>query len=267
MAAVARIPRRRGGLSGFLLVLLGLWGGLIPFAGPYFHYGFSPDKAWSYTSGRLYLSVLPGALTLLAGLVVMFTRSRTAGITAGFLAAVAGAWFVAGYQILLVTTKSTSISPGLPLSRSGTLSATISPAGIPTVHTVAEELGVFLGLGVVIVFFGALAVGRFSMLGARDLAAAQRAQEQRDSELAATGEFPASSQQFPLAPADTAAGEPGETAATSQFPVAGGDLFTPRQAEPLPRRADPQAGEMPPSQQPPGAAETATSASQPPATG
>ena len=85
--AVARIPRRRGGLCGFLLVLLGLWGGLIALVGPYFHFGYTPDKAWSYSSGRLYLSILPGVVTLIGGLIVMSTRSRTAGVVGGFLAA------------------------------------------------------------------------------------------------------------------------------------------------------------------------------------
>ncbi|MGO9164803.1 MAG: hypothetical protein ACLP7J_29595 [Streptosporangiaceae bacterium] len=250
MAAVARIPRRRGGLSGFLLVLLGLWGGLIPFAGPSFHYGFTPDKAWAYTSGRLYLSVLPGAVTFVAGLMVLFTRSRAAGIFGGFLAALAGAWFAAGYQIVLTTTQNFSISPGVPLPASGPARAVAVP-GIPAVHATTEELGMFLGLGVVIVFFGALAVGRFSMLGAHDLAAtqreqeAQREQELRDSESAATSQFPASSQQFPPTDQDTVPAGTADPAATSQFPASSQQLapeqqedFTPQnRPDPLPKRA------------------------------
>ena len=34
MAGMLRVPRSRGALSGVLLVLLGLWGGLIAFVGP-----------------------------------------------------------------------------------------------------------------------------------------------------------------------------------------------------------------------------------------
>ena len=30
-----RIPRTKGAFDGFLLILLGLWGGLIPFVGPF----------------------------------------------------------------------------------------------------------------------------------------------------------------------------------------------------------------------------------------
>ena len=38
---------------GVLLILLGLWGGLAPFVGPYVHFGFTPDATWHYDSGRL----------------------------------------------------------------------------------------------------------------------------------------------------------------------------------------------------------------------
>jgi hypothetical protein len=43
----------RGRASGGLLMLLGAWGALVPFVGPYFGYAYTPDKAWAYTSGRL----------------------------------------------------------------------------------------------------------------------------------------------------------------------------------------------------------------------
>jgi len=49
MSGMLRIPRSRGTFSGVLLVLLGAWGGLIAFIGPYFHYAYTPDSAWSYT--------------------------------------------------------------------------------------------------------------------------------------------------------------------------------------------------------------------------
>ena len=39
----------RGRLIGLLLMLLGGWGALVPFVGPYFGYAYTPDKAWVYT--------------------------------------------------------------------------------------------------------------------------------------------------------------------------------------------------------------------------
>ena len=163
MAGVAQIPRTRGVLCGILLVLLGAWGGLVPFVGPYFNFAYTPDKAWAYSSGRLYLSIIPGAVALLSGLLMLITRSRALGVLSGFLAALAGAWFVVGYAIILVATKSTTINPGVPVHSS-------VAGAIPTIRQTAEELGFFYGLGVVIVFFGAVAMGRFSMIAAKDTA-------------------------------------------------------------------------------------------------
>src|SRR5262249_27517549 len=64
MAGTLRVRRSRGALSGLLLMLLGIWGALIPFIGPYFNYAYTPDRAWQATSGRMWLEVLPGAVTL-----------------------------------------------------------------------------------------------------------------------------------------------------------------------------------------------------------
>jgi hypothetical protein len=159
MAGAAQIPRSRGVLCGVLLVLLGAWGGLVPFVGPYFHYAYTPDRAWAYSSGRLYLSIIPGAAAVLGGLIVLSTRSRSVGVLGGFLAALGGAWFVVGYTVILAATKKTTINPGLPFDSS-------VAGAIPTIRQTAEELGFFIGLGVLIVFFGAVAIGRFSMIAA-----------------------------------------------------------------------------------------------------
>jgi hypothetical protein len=51
MAGMLGVPMRRGAIAGVLLVLLGAWGGLIAFIGPYFHCAYIPDRAWSYTTG------------------------------------------------------------------------------------------------------------------------------------------------------------------------------------------------------------------------
>ena len=78
MHGILRVSRTRGALSGLLLVLLGAWGALVPFIGPSFHYAYTPDKAWAYTSGRLWLEILPGAATALGGLVVLASAYRPA---------------------------------------------------------------------------------------------------------------------------------------------------------------------------------------------
>ena len=39
-----RIPRSRGAASGLLVMLLGLWGALIPFVGPAFDFAYNPGR-------------------------------------------------------------------------------------------------------------------------------------------------------------------------------------------------------------------------------
>jgi hypothetical protein len=161
MAGVARIPRRRGSLCGLLLIILGVWGGLAPFVGPYFHFGLQPDHAWHYNDGRLYLSVIPGAVALVAGLAIMATRSRALGIVAGLLATLAGAWFAFGVPVTQIVLHRASIAPGAPL-------VPANPPLAAATWIFLEEVGVFTGVGVLIVLLGGLAMGRFSMLAATD---------------------------------------------------------------------------------------------------
>ena len=52
-----QMPRSRGAASGFLLILLGVWGALIPFVGPRFDFAFTPDQEWIWTNARGWLEV------------------------------------------------------------------------------------------------------------------------------------------------------------------------------------------------------------------
>lgn len=179
MAGMLPVPRSRGALSGTLLILLGAWGALIPFVGPYFHYAYTPDSAWSYTNGRLYLEILPGAATLLGGLAVLASRSRPTGAAGAWLAAVSGAWFAVGGILS-------------PLWLSGGAAAVGSPAGATSTTRVLEQLGFFTALGVVIVYLAALALGRFTVIGVRESRRAKAdptATEPAETGSARTGPF------------------------------------------------------------------------------
>lgn len=151
MTGTMRAPRSRGAVSGTLLVLLGVWGALIPFIGPYFDYAYTPDNAWDYTNGRLILEVLPGAGAVLGGLLLLSTANRAVAMLGGWLAAMSGAWFVLG----------------VPLSRIWENPTIGEPIG-GTSRQVLEYVGFFGGLGVVIVFLAALALGRFAVVGVRE---------------------------------------------------------------------------------------------------
>ncbi|HEY2550376.1 MAG TPA: hypothetical protein VGI64_07345 [Streptosporangiaceae bacterium] len=162
MAGMLRIPRSRGALSGVLLVLLGIWGGLIPFIGPYFHFAYTPNHPWVMTSGRVWLDVVPGAAALIGGLVVLASRSRPGAVGGATLATLSGIWFAAGPLVLPLRT---SLSAGMPAGGA--------------VHRAAEQLGFYYGLGAAIVFFAALALGRFTVVGVRDAAIAADAEAVR----------------------------------------------------------------------------------------
>src|SRR5689334_16089810 len=74
------VRRSRGALSGLLLVLLGVWGALVPFIGPYFNYAYTPNSAWRYTDGRLWLEILPGAVTVVGGLMLLVSSNRVVAL-------------------------------------------------------------------------------------------------------------------------------------------------------------------------------------------
>src|SRR5579871_3044022 len=131
-----RIARSTGVAGGLTVALLGIWGALIPFVGPYFDYSFGVNSAWHYTPNRFWLSILPGVVALLGGLIVVVAASRAAGALGGWLALIAGLWFVVGP----------------PLSRIWEHGA--GPIGAPLFSTARQALelvGCFYGLGAVII--------------------------------------------------------------------------------------------------------------------
>ena len=162
-----RVVRSRGSLSGALLVLLGLWGALIPFVGPYFDYAYTPATAWTWTWGRWWLEVLPGLAAIIGGVLLIGTANRAVGVFAGWLASAAGAWFVVG-PVLSPLWSSGTGGPGVPVGG--------------TTRRVLEQIGFFYGLGVVILFLAAQAVGRFTVRSVRDIRAAERDRERRLAE-------------------------------------------------------------------------------------
>ena len=140
----------RGRVIGVLLMLFGAWGALVPFVGPYFGYAYTPDKAWVYTSGRLWLSILPGAAVFLGGLLLL--ASDRAAAAGAFLAALGGAWFVIGLPVSAFALTGRGVTPGSPVASH---SAIFSAATMRFL----EQLGFFYGLGVVILFFAAVSLG------------------------------------------------------------------------------------------------------------
>jgi hypothetical protein len=154
------MPRSRGALTGLMLFVLGVWGAIVPFVGPYFHYAFINRTGFSFpTYGRLWLEILPGALAALAGLELMRSANRPTALMAAAGAAVAGAWFVVGPTVSTLWNHG-SVQAGRPLG--GTFLRAI------------EQLGYFYALGAAILFLGALALGRVATRSVRDVRVAER---------------------------------------------------------------------------------------------
>jgi hypothetical protein len=171
-------------MSGVLLVLLGIWGGLIPLVGPYVNYAYTPNHAWRITSGRVWLEILPAAGALLGGLILLTSKLRLMALFGASLAAASGAWFAVGRSLAPLWTNS--------------LPAEGNPVG-GHIARAMEQVGFFTGLGVVIVCIASVALGRLSLVSLRDASAVERA---------ATP-----------APADAGAGrEPAAPASTSRWP-------------------------------------------------
>jgi hypothetical protein len=152
-----QMPRSRGAASGFLLILLGAWGALIPFAGPYFDFAFTPGQG-TWTAARGWLEVLPGAATVVGGLLLLGSRNRATAMLGSWLTVLAGAWFVVGR----------ALAGPLGLGDVG------APVAATETKRVWLELTYFYGLGALIIFLGALALGRLSVRTARDVAFTQR---------------------------------------------------------------------------------------------
>jgi hypothetical protein len=127
-------------------MILGLWGALIPFVGPYFHYAFGGYSTWHYTTERLWLDILPGVAAIIGGFALFTAARRPSGLLGGWLAVAGGIWFAIGPAVSLLWHGS-----GYPIG---------TPAG-GHVRQMVEWLGYFFGLGVAISTLAAFAMGRF----------------------------------------------------------------------------------------------------------
>jgi hypothetical protein len=146
------MPRSRGAVSGLLLIILGVWGALIPFIGPYFHFAYTPDQTWAWSTARAWLEVLPGVTTAVGGFLLLASGNRATAMFGGWLAVIAGAWFIVG-RTLASTLRLGDI--GQPIAATDAKRAVL-------------EICYFSGLGTLIVFLGGAVLARVSVRTARD---------------------------------------------------------------------------------------------------
>jgi hypothetical protein len=149
--AGSRTPFRRGLVTGLLLVILGAWGAVSPFLVPALDMANGPAHEWTLTAGRGWLEVLPGVVTVLGGLMLITWRKRETAALGGWLAVIAGAWFVVGRTFASMLTMG---SAGSALTDAST-------------HAAVVQLAYFVGFGALVVLVGSVGVGRVSVRSMR----------------------------------------------------------------------------------------------------
>ncbi len=139
-----------GGLGalGVLTLLVGAWGGIVPFIGKLIGADADGTVSWYWSLPHALLWLAPGAAACLAAAVMlgampraMVGLGRLGAVGAGFLAMLAGAWFVIGPEAWPVLMRSAGV---------------FVPAGPLTM--LARQVGYSFGPGMLLLVFGAMAM-------------------------------------------------------------------------------------------------------------
>lgn len=126
---------------GFLLILLGAWGGIVAFAGPAIGFRMTDTPAWTWTTANWQLHAAPGGAVVLGGLLLLAAAPRLAARFGALLAVLGGMWLVVG-----------------PLFASMWLGgAPETQVASSTLAQAARPLGYHYGIGLLIVAFAAYA--------------------------------------------------------------------------------------------------------------
>jgi len=148
----------------FLAVLLGAWTVVVAFVGPAFGYRATATQSWQWTATNWLLHLVPGAITVGSGLLIIaLARGRAAGARGAIrlcaLAMIlAGAWMVIG--------------PALwPVFESGRPYVGSSDATTAFVR----EVGANLGPGLLVVVLGAMILEAVSAMARTDVVAPAQA--------------------------------------------------------------------------------------------
>jgi hypothetical protein len=155
-------------VAGLIILIAGIWGGLIPFLGPTFHFTLGPDVAWHWTASRLWLSVLPALAAIVGGLVLMGRGPRLSGRLGALLALAGGVWFVIGPDVSMLWNHG--------------VSAQGAAHGQHAFRRFLEYLTLHSGIGVLIT-----ALAAYSLPGVTTTVVRERRGVERDAAVAGTG--------------------------------------------------------------------------------
>lgn len=139
-------------LAGVIILVLGIWGALVPFVGPTFGYGMGGAAAWAWSESHLTLHLLPG-LAAIAGALLLRQGLLAVRYLGATLAMAGGIWFV--------------IAPTLhPLWTAGSSMGGMSMGG-SKLSSALSGLGYHYGTGALIAVFAAYALGSLGASSAR----------------------------------------------------------------------------------------------------
>jgi hypothetical protein len=136
--------------ASFLAVLVSAWAGIVPYI-----FGFSADgtSAWTWNSAHTYGALVPGAVGVIFSMLILASARRPAGTQssgtlagAGFVVFLCGAWLAVVPAVWPV------------------VMARYFQAASPSM-TLAHWLGYATGPGILLVAFGAYAMGRSRSAG------------------------------------------------------------------------------------------------------
>lgn len=151
------VPVAGIGVLGLLTLLIGAWGGIVPFIGPIIGANADGTMSWYWSAAHAWLWLVPGAVACVASAIMVGTMPRAkvglgrrGAIGAGALAVLCGAWFVIGPEAWPVLVRSAGV---------------FVPA--PPLTSLTREIGYSYGPGVLLVLFGATAMG-MGMAGRRN---------------------------------------------------------------------------------------------------
>jgi hypothetical protein len=125
-------------VAGVLIILLALFGIILPFVGPLFGFGMGPDPAWVVTTSRVVRHIIPGIAVILGGLM-LFSHSRAYRGVGIALALLGGIWFTVAPVVLGRVT-----------------------GGPPALIDMLRPLAYHYGTGLLITALAAFALGRMS---------------------------------------------------------------------------------------------------------
>jgi hypothetical protein len=146
-------PRFGVRVLGLLILLIGIWGGIVPFVGPLFHFKMGNTGAWTWTESRGTLHVAP-AIAAVVGALLLLGGTRAAQSLGGLLSLVAGIWFVIGPSLEPLWTSSSG--GGMHMMGGGMTG--MQGTGSKTKQAL-EAIGYHYGTGAVIAALAAFALG------------------------------------------------------------------------------------------------------------